>query len=98
LTCSGKQCVTSRNCSNNLGLREPNRSLAATIAATPERRKDLATATTVAEARRMKTAFGEFAARMLLKRAGVSPAVASRTLADPRDPRQLPDRRCYTLR
>ncbi|HEX9173867.1 MAG TPA: hypothetical protein VF861_14535 [Telluria sp.] len=55
-----------------------------------DRRQDRTTATTVIEALRMKTAFGDLAARRLLERQGVPPAVARRTLAGRHDPRQLP--------
>jgi hypothetical protein len=57
----------------------------------PDRRQDRATAATIIEALRMKTAFGDFAARQLLKRCGIPPVVADRALASRHDQRQLPD-------
>lgn len=59
----------------------------------PERRRDHRTATTVANALRMKTAFGAEAARRFLQRCSVQADVADRILASRHDQRQQPDRR-----
>lgn len=55
-----------------------------------DRRQDRATATKVAQALRMKTAFGYDAALRLLWRERVDFRIAERTLAGRYDPRQLP--------
>lgn len=55
-----------------------------------DRRQGGATAAAIAEALRMKTAFGDFAARLLLKRRGIALAIADRALVGRYDPRQRP--------
>jgi hypothetical protein len=59
-----------------------------------DRRQDSATALTVTEALRMKTAFGVEAAHRLLTRSSVAADVADRSLAGRYDQRQHSDRRC----
>jgi hypothetical protein len=55
-----------------------------------DRRQDRATAAAITEALRMKTAFDEFAAHLLLKRRSIAPDVAERAIAGRHDPRQVP--------
>lgn len=55
-----------------------------------DRRQDRATAATITEALRMKTAFGERAAQAFAARRDIPPQVAERVLAGLHDPRQVP--------
>lgn len=58
-----------------------------------DRRQDHAAAATITEALRMRTAFGDFAARLLLKRCGIAPALGDRALVGRYDRRQCPIQR-----
>jgi hypothetical protein len=55
-----------------------------------DRRRDRATANTIIEALRMKTAFGPFAAHQFLRRRNVAIVTAARVIAGRYDPRQQP--------
>jgi hypothetical protein len=56
----------------------------------PDRRQDRATAATITEALRMKSAFGLIAAQVFAARRDIPLQVADRALAGRHDPRQQP--------
>jgi hypothetical protein len=55
-----------------------------------DRRRDHATSNLIAEALRMKNAFGDFAAHTFLRRHNVAIVTAVRAIAGRYDPRQRP--------